>query len=225
MTLNLRFFAERGVLKRTLLAIEKDDKRDRQWAVARSSRGLQMEFRSQTNRATRNSKLGNAWRREQYPRPPELATNPAAIVYSKAPKQMQAFSEAKVIRSQKGFFLSVPTDDAPARGTDGKRISPSNWPEARFGRLRFVFRRGRPSLLVVERQPSIKKATGALSFRKPSKRAIRTGEKLATVIMFILVPQVRPPKFLDIPRSANKAGRRMVRLYIRGRPGSFEGAR
>jgi hypothetical protein len=55
-----------------------------------------------------------------------------------------------VIRSRRGRFLAIPTENAPRKGTDGKRIRPSTFPEHRFGPLRFVPRPSGPSLLVVD---------------------------------------------------------------------------
>jgi hypothetical protein len=55
-----------------------------------------------------------------------------------------------VIRSRRGRFLAVPTENAPRKGSDGRRISPSSSPEHRFGPLRFVPRQSGPSLLVVD---------------------------------------------------------------------------
>lgn len=47
-------------------------------------------------------------------------------------------------------WLAIPTPLAPKRGVGGKRIHPGNFPEHRFGLLRFVYQRGRPSLLVLD---------------------------------------------------------------------------
>ena len=61
-----------------------------------------------------------------------------APVYTMAPQIIRAFDEGAVIRSKRGRFLAIPTENAPRKGTDGKRISPSTFPEHRFGPLRFV---------------------------------------------------------------------------------------
>ena len=55
-----------------------------------------------------------------------------------------------MVRSKRGRFLAIPTENAPRRGTDGKRISPSTFPEHRFELLRFVPRPSGPPLLVVD---------------------------------------------------------------------------
>jgi hypothetical protein len=50
-----------------------------------------------------------------------------------------------VIRSRRGRLLAIPTENAPRKGTDGRRISLRTFPAARF-----VPRQSGPSLLVVD---------------------------------------------------------------------------
>ncbi len=80
-----------------------------------------------------------------------------------------------MIRSRRGRFLAIPTENAPRKGTDGRRISPSTFPEHRFGPLRFVPRPNGPSLLVVDGlRASFSRKTGELrGFRRATDRARR----------------------------------------------------
>jgi Family of unknown function (DUF6441) len=111
-----------------------------------------------------------------------------------------------VIRSRRGRLLAIPTENAPRKGTDGRRISPGTFPENRFGPLRFVPRPTGPSLLVVdELRPSFSRQTGELrGFRRATERARRSGQGLTTVVMFLLVPQVKLRKRLDVARAAEQ---------------------
>jgi hypothetical protein len=111
-----------------------------------------------------------------------------------------------VIRSGRGRFLAIPTENAPRKGTDGRRIKPSTFPEHRFGPLRFVPRQNGPSLLVVDRlRASLSRKTGQLrGFRRATDRARRSGQGLTTVVMFLLVPQVKLPKRLDVAPAAER---------------------
>jgi hypothetical protein len=97
-----------------------------------------------------------------------------------------------VIRSRRGRFLAIPTENAPRKGTDGRRISPRTFPEHRFGPLRFVPRQTGPSLVVVDGlRASLSRKSGELrGFRRASDRARVRGDGLTTVVMFLLVPQV-----------------------------------
>jgi Family of unknown function (DUF6441) len=48
----------------------------------------------------------------------------ASLVYTKAPPIIRAFDEGAVVRSKRGRFVAIPTENAPRKGTDGRRISP-----------------------------------------------------------------------------------------------------
>jgi hypothetical protein len=111
-----------------------------------------------------------------------------------------------VIRSERGRLLAIPTENAPRKGTDGRRISPSTFPEHRFGPLRFVPRQSGPSFLVADGlRASFSRKTGELrGFRRATDRARRSGQGLTTVGMFLLVPQVKVPKRLDVARTAER---------------------
>jgi Family of unknown function (DUF6441) len=111
-----------------------------------------------------------------------------------------------VIRSKRGRFLAIPTDNAPRKGTDGRRISPITFPEHRFGPFRFVPRESGPSLLVVDGlRASFSRKSGELrGFRRATDRALRSGQGLTTVVMFLLVPQVKLSKRLNLARAAER---------------------
>ena len=52
---------------------------------------------------------------------------------------------------------------------------------------------------------SFSRKTGELrGFRRATDRARRSGQGLATVVMFLLVPQVKLPKRLDVARAAER---------------------
>jgi hypothetical protein len=148
-------------------------------------------------------RLGNSWRDKHYP---NQKLDAASLVYTKAPQIIRTFDEGAVIRSKRGRFLAIPTENAPRKGTDGKRVSPSTFPDHRFGPLRFVPRPSGPSLLVVDGlRASFSRQTGDLrGFRRTTDRARRSGQGLTTVVMFLLVPQVKLPKRLDVARAAER---------------------
>jgi hypothetical protein len=137
---------------------------------------------------------------------PNQKLDAASLVYTKAPQIIRAFDEGAVIRSRRGRFLAIPTENAPRKGTDGRRISPSAFPEHRFGRLRFVPRPSGPSLLVVDGlRASFSRKSGELrGFRRATDRARERGEGIATVVMFLLVPQVKLRKRLNVARAAER---------------------
>jgi hypothetical protein len=74
-----------------------------------------------------------------------------------------------------------------------------------------------PSLLVVDGlRASISRDTGELrGFRPASDRARRSGQGLTTVVMFLLVPQVKLGKRLDVARAAERWSGRLPTLIER----------
>jgi hypothetical protein len=69
-----------------------------------------------------------------------------------------------------------------------------------------VPRQNGPSLLVVDGlRASFSRKTGELrGFRRATDRAQRSGQGLTTVVMFLLVPQVKLRKRLDVARAAER---------------------
>jgi hypothetical protein len=194
-----------GIITRSLQADLQAELRDLERAVAfgtrDAGRGLRTELRRQVASAGLSQRLANSWRDKHYP---NQKLDAASLVYSKAPQIIRAFDDGAVIRSKRGHFLAVPTENAPRKGTEGERISPSTFPEHRFGPLRFVPRQSGPSLLVVDGlRASFSRQSGELrGFRRATDRARRSGQGLATVVMFLLAPQVKLSKRLDVVRAA-----------------------
>jgi hypothetical protein len=196
-----------ATLARSLQADMQAELRDIERAVASGTRdagrGLRTELRRQVTSAGLGQRLANSWRDKHYP---NRKLDAASLVYTKAPQIVRAFDEGAVIRSKRGRFLAIPTENAPRKGTDGRRISPSTFPEHRFGPLRFVPRQSGPSFLVADGlRAAFSRETGELrGFRRATDRARRSGQGLTTVVMFLLVPQVKLRKRLDVARAAER---------------------
>ena len=93
-------------------------------------------------------------------------------------------------------MLAIPTESA-GKSLRGGRITPGEW-ERRTGlRLRFIYRRRGPSILVAEGRLNSKG-------RAVASRS-KTGRGLTTVPIFLLVPQVKLRKRLDLARDAERA--------------------
>lgn len=168
-----------------------------------AGRGLKSELRRQVASAGLGQRLANSWRDKHYP---NQRLDAASLIYTKAPQIIRAFDEGAVIRSRRGRFLAIPTENAPRKGTDGRRISPSTFPEHRFGPLRFVPRQNGPSFLVADGlRASFSRKSGDLrGFRRATDRARQRGQGLTTVVMFLLVPLVKLRKRLDVARAAER---------------------
>jgi hypothetical protein len=159
-------------------------------ATREAGTSLKTAWRSQITGAGLGQRLARTIRSEQYPKGrPSL--NAAALVWSKAPDIVSAHDTGPLIRSRNGFWLTIPTP-AAGKSRRGGRVSPVEW-ERRTGlRLRFVYRWSGPSLLVAEGR--LNKGGRAVASRS------KTGRGLTTVPIFLLVPQVKLPKRLDLDR-------------------------
>ena len=182
--------------------------------VKEAGDGLKGSLRSQIISAGLGARLSRTWRNRAYP---NKGHDAASLVWSKAPAIVRTFDQGAVIRGKSGFWLAIPTAAAPKRGVGGKRITPANFPEGRFGPLRFVYRRGRPSLLVVD-SVRVSNKTGRVGRQAKGgafTKAGRIKSGITTVVMFIMVPQVRLKKRLDVAREAKHWERQL--------PGLIEG--
>ena len=164
-------------------------------AVSEAGNTVKTSWRAQITSAGLGQRLANTIRSEQFPKGrPSLSA--AALVWSKAPVIIGAHDAGPLIRSKNGFWLAIPTP-AAGKSARGGRITPGEW-ERRSGlRLRFVYRRTGPSLLVAE---------GRLNTRgRAVASRSRTGRGVTTVPIFLLVPQVKLQKRLDLVRDARAA--------------------
>jgi hypothetical protein len=182
--------------------------------VRQAGDGLKGSLRKQVIAAGLGSRLARTWRGRAYE---NKGHDAAALIWSKAPQIIRTFDEGAVIKGKSGLWLAIPTPAAPKRGVGGKRINPSNFPEHRFGPLRFVYRRGRPSLLVVDGVRVNKSGrVGRQAKGGALTKSGRIKSGIATVVMFIMVPQVRLPKRLDVRRAAERWSGRLPGLIARG---------
>ena len=180
-------------------------------AMRQAADGLKADLRRQVTEAGMGQRLANTWRAELYPKG-RKSIKAAGFVFTRAPTIIRAFDQGAVIKSKHGFWLAIPT---PAAGTGGrgKRMTPGLWEQMHGSRLRFIYRRGAPSLLVAE---NMRARTGkGGGFAKGSASALRTGRGMTTVVMFILVPQVSLRKRLDVNAAAERWVSALPELIVR----------
>ncbi|CAA7618957.1 conserved hypothetical protein [Magnetospirillum sp. LM-5] len=197
--------AIRGDLTRVMADEVKATERAASSAMRDATNGLKLDLRAQVTGAGLGQRLANSWRSQTYPASGESLC-PAGLVWSKAPHIIRAFDEGATIRSADGFWLAVPGPGCPAR--IGKKRPTPRLVEERLGiPLRFVYRRGGPSLLVAD---DMRARTG----KRGGFARSRTGRNAATAIMFLLYPQVTLRKRLDINRAKGAAERRLVTTLV-----------
>jgi hypothetical protein len=173
-------------------------------AMREAGRDLKVAWRGQITQAGLGRRLANTIRSETYPKTGE-SLNAAALVWSKAPEIIGAHDRGALIRSREGMWLAIPMA-AAGRGHKGGRITPAEWERRRGLRLRFVYRRRGASLLVADGRLN-SRGLGVASRSK-------TGRGRATVPIFLLVPQVKLAKRLDLARDVERTGIRLPRGIV-----------
>ena len=183
-------------------------------AMNRAAREIKEDWRGQVTGAGLGRKLGNTVRSASYPKG-DVSMNAAALVWTKAPKIVAAHNEGALIQSREGFWLAIPLP-AAGRARGGRKTTPLDF-ERRTGlRLRFVYRPGGTGLLVADDARTTKKA--GLARRNGGKRrkkdGILTGAQ--TVPVFVLVPQARLKKKLDLQAGANRIAAQVPGWIVAG---------
>ena len=157
-------------------------------AVATTTRDLEQRLEAATRQAV-PGKLWRAWASNAFPKQGP-AKNPAGTVFVKGGDRTRGaikfWTEPGQIRGKHGQLLAIPLPAAGKLGR-GRDLTPDEW-ERRTGlTLRFVPRRGRAPLLVVD--------DAVLSGRKQVAKGntagrAKAGRGSATVPIFVLLPSV-----------------------------------
>ena len=164
--------------------------------MAQAGAGLKSAWRTQITGAGLGQRLANTIRSQTYPKG-RNSLDAAALVWSNAPVIIGAHDTGPLIRSGNGFWLAIPLP-AAGKALGGKRITPGMWEQKTGLRLRFVYRRRGPSLLVADAVRLNTRGQAAVSKSK-------TGRGQVTAPIFLLVRQVKLPKRLDLARDAERA--------------------
>lgn len=182
--------------------------------VAQGGSRLQKGWREQVTSSGLGARLARTVRQQNYP-VGDVSMGAASLVYARPNKKpgsasaadlMDAFDRGVTIRSQNDFWLAIPLPAAGRQASRGgrgdKRLSPLVWEERTGRKLKFIFRKGRPSLLVDTGENRERSYTDPLSYTAGRRRG---GRKNLWIPVFILVPQVRLKKRLNIERLAREA--------------------
>lgn len=172
--------------------------------VGGATLALKDDWRAQVRGANLGARLANTIRGEVYPKGRDSA-NAGGLVYTKAPKIIDAHDKGEVIRSKDGFWLAIPLP-AAGRGVGNAKMTPVLW-EKRTGReLRFVYRKGRTAMLV----DVGKVAHGRNSMvSRMSRKGFHStftprGFSNRSVPMFILTPLARLKNRMDLMAAAER---------------------
>jgi len=174
-------------------------------AMRQAGSDLKADWRGQITGAGLGQRLARSIRNKTYPERGE-SLDAAAFIWSKAPKIIHAHDKGVLIRSKNGFYLAIPTE-AAGKGRGGARLTPGEWERRRGIKLRFIYRRGGPSLLVAEKARINTRGTAVASRSK-------TGRGQVTAPIFLLVPQVKLRKRLDLARDAERVAGSVPGLVV-----------
>jgi len=184
-------------------------------------------YRADVSRAL-GARLAKTIRDQVFPdRRGQTSLGPSVVWRTNAPHIIDAFREAQTIRSRSGLFLAIPTEAAlqirapRVIGSDGRvrrgRSALIGAVENRYGRLRFVYRKGgKPSLLVADnvRTTRAGKFRANVTRRRDGTSHSRLAGRIA-VVMFILVPEVRTRKLLGLDGVSDQIAARGFEVFAR----------
>lgn len=163
-------------------------------AVRATTRWLEKQLEAATQHAV-PGRLWRAWASDAYPRSGP-ARDPVGQVFLNGKDRtrgaMQFWSQPGQVRGRSGQYLAVPLPAAGSRSRD-RNLTPGQWERATGIRLQFLYRQGKPSLLVAL-GGTTNGRTGA--FRPLSSRRQRAGrgganpQNSGVVPIFVLLPVV-----------------------------------
>jgi hypothetical protein len=182
--------------------------------VRAATLGLKTELRGQITGAGLGQRLANTWRSRIYPEG-EQSLGAAGFVWSKAPNLIRIYDEGAIIRSKQGLYLAIPTPAAGRFGDRQQKITPLLWERIHGMRLRFVYRRSGPSLLVADHVRLTVRGRAAANTGRRQGAAYSRLSGRTTVPLFILVPQVSVRKRLDVDAAAQTWIKALPELVLR----------
>lgn len=175
-------------------------------AMRRAADGLKAEIREQITGAGLGRRLANAVRSRTYPQGRQ-ALDPTGLVWSNAPKLTEVFETGATIRPVNGTrYLAIPTENVPnAKGGKRRKMSPVEV-EAAFNQdLKFA-KAGNGRLVAYVDAVGARNGRG---FRRATEKRLASGRNAVSVVMFIMVPQVRLRKRLDIQAAGERWAARL----------------
>jgi hypothetical protein len=234
----VRIGAAIGDLRRLLQAEVRAGERAATRALREETDSLKRELRGQVTAAFggKGRGIANAWRSAVYPRS-GVSLRPAGLVWTKTPTIVDAFERGALIRARGAKYLAIPTGFNAARGQRGRggkgmRVTPAQMAASGQAFLR-PFRSGRGFVWCLplygasgtsrtggrrRRGRTLLSAGGIAEVgtanRKGREAWARGMLRKGMVPMFLLLPQVRLAKRLDVAGAAQRAGAHVPRRFV-----------
>ena len=188
-------------------------------AAESTGREVQAALRQQARQAgfaDGGRAIANAWRLTVYPRPGvgPRSLRPAAFVTSNMDVIVAAFEIGAIVRPQPGGFLAVPLP-AAGKGPRGRRITPAEFEQRTGLRLRMVYRRRRPALLVADNARLGRSGLARANITRGRRGTYTRLKGRTTVPVFVLLPQVKLRRMLDVAGERGRAAGRLAAAVVR----------
>jgi hypothetical protein len=181
-------------------------------AVATTTKRLERQLEAATQAAV-PGRLWRAWASVSYPRSGP-ARDPVGEVFvngrARSQGAMTFWTQPGEIRGKSGQFLAIPLPAAGSRGR-ARNLTPGEWERITGKRLRFVYRPGRASLLVLDDGVLSGKSQVA---RGNTARRIAAGRASSTIPIFVLLPMVKFRNAVAIAPLVQQAESDLVRNYL-----------
>jgi hypothetical protein len=198
-------------------------------AIKAETERLKTELRQQVTAAfgDRSRGIANAWRSRVFPQTGE-SLRAAGIVWTKVPNIVDAFERGVTIRARNGKYLAIPTGFNRQGGRRGAkpRVTPQQMVDSKQAFVR-PFKNGRGLVWCLpvrrgerigrRRAPLIAGGIAAVATGRRKGAAAWQQSLLAQgfVPMFLLLPEVRLAKRLDVRKAGNEALARLPSTIVR----------
>jgi hypothetical protein len=154
-------------------------------------------LRAHTAAALKGGRIATTWRVALFPDPPNHTLRPSAMIYTMAPHIIRVHDAGAVIVPKSGRkFLAIPTAAVPRQGSERKHLTMAQM-EKRAGPWRILAADNGRFVVVGKHHSQVKR------LRRRHRLRIEEGEKSFSAskdrtVYFILVPEVRLPKRLNV---------------------------
>jgi hypothetical protein len=221
-----------GDIRKMLAAEVEAGKRAAMTAIRSETEAAKQDLRAQVRGAfgVNGSGIANAWRGRVYPASGK-SLRPAGLVWTKTPTIIDAFERGATIRPKGGQkFLAIPTGFNAARGRRGRgekgmRVTPAQMVASRQAFIRpFENGKGFVWCLPVRRGQTVGRrraplvAGGITAVATANRKGARAWQaallKQGFVPMFLLLPEVRLAKRLDVAAVQNAVRRRLPGRFL-----------
>ncbi len=221
-----------GDLRQLLAAEVRAGERAAMTAIRAETQQVKGELRGQVIGSFGGNARGiaNAWRSQVFPRSGQ-SLRPAGLVWTKVPNVIDAFERGALIRAKGAKYLAIPTGFNAARGRRGRgekglRVTPAQMVASGQGFLR-PFQSGRGFVWCLPlrqgeqtgRRRRTRLVAGGLAEigtgnRKGREAWARGMLQRGMVPMFLLLPQVKLAKRLDVKGAAERGLRRLPGRFV-----------